>query len=51
MEWLIPLQGQVVALDTAPLIYFIEQNEAYLENDAHLATVPGLDVLVLDTLQ
>lgn len=31
MEWLIPLQGQVVGLDTAPLIYFIEQNAAYLE--------------------
>lgn len=31
MEWLIQLEGQVVGLDTAPLIYFIEQNEAYLE--------------------
>ncbi len=31
MEWLIQLQGQVVGLDTAPLIYFIEQNELYLE--------------------
>ncbi len=31
MEWLIQLQGQVVSLDTAALIYFIEQNEAYLE--------------------
>lgn len=31
MEWLRQLQGQVVGLDTAPLIYFIEQNEAYLE--------------------
>jgi hypothetical protein len=30
MEWLIQL-GQVVGLDTALLIYFIEQNEAYLE--------------------
>lgn len=30
MEWLIQLQGQVVGLDTAPLIYFIEQNEIYL---------------------
>jgi hypothetical protein len=28
---LIQLQGQVIGLDTAPLIYFIEQNEAYLE--------------------
>lgn len=31
MEWLIPLQGCIVGLDTAPLIYFIEQNEVYLE--------------------
>lgn len=31
MEWLMQLQGQVVGLDTAPLIYLIEQNEAYLE--------------------
>ena len=31
MEWLMQLQGQIVGLDTAPLIYFIEQNEAHLE--------------------
>lgn len=31
MEWLIELQGQIVGLDTAPLIYFIEQNETYIE--------------------
>ena len=31
MEWLTRLQGQVVGLDTAPLIYFIEQNPTYLE--------------------
>ncbi len=31
MEWLTQLQGQVVGLDTAPLIYFIEQNDTYLE--------------------
>ncbi|XWK88936.1 MAG: PIN domain-containing protein [Phormidium sp.] len=31
MEWLIQLQGQVVGLDTAPLIYFIEENPAYLQ--------------------
>ena len=30
MEWLTQLQGQVVGLDTAPLIYFIEQNDTYL---------------------
>lgn len=31
MEWLIQLQGQVIGLNTAPLIYFIEQNATYLE--------------------
>jgi len=31
MEWLIGLQNQTVGLDTAPLIYFIEQNEMYLD--------------------
>jgi hypothetical protein len=30
MEWLTRLQGQVVGLDTAPLIYFIEQNLTYI---------------------
>lgn len=31
MEWLTQLQGKIVGLDTAPLIYFIEQNLKYLE--------------------
>lgn len=31
MEWIAQLQGQVVGLDTAPLIYFIEENQTYLE--------------------
>jgi predicted nucleic acid-binding protein len=31
MEWIAQLQGKVVGLDTAPLIYFIEQNPNYLE--------------------
>jgi hypothetical protein len=31
MEWLAQLQGQVVGLDTAPLIYFIEENPTYLQ--------------------
>jgi predicted nucleic acid-binding protein len=29
MEWLKPLSGQVVGLDTAPLIYFIERHPLY----------------------
>ena len=31
MEWLAQLQEQVVGLDSAPLIYFIEENPTYLE--------------------
>lgn len=31
MEWIAGLRGRVVGLDTAPLIYFIEENPAYLE--------------------
>ena len=31
MEWIAQLQGQVVGLDSAPLIYFIEENRTYLE--------------------
>ena len=31
MEWVNDLQGKTVGLDTAPLIYFIEENPTYLE--------------------
>ena len=31
MEWLNKLQGKIIGLDTAPLIYFIEENPIYLE--------------------
>ncbi|MDF5721388.1 MAG: PIN domain-containing protein [Rhizonema sp. PD37] len=31
MEWLAQLRRQVVGLDTAPLIYFMEENLTYLE--------------------
>jgi len=30
MEWIEALQGQLIALDTAPLIYFIEEHPTYL---------------------
>ncbi len=30
MEWITALRGTVVAVDTAPLIYFIEENPVYL---------------------
>ena len=49
MEWIEALQGKVVSLDTTPLIYFIEENPAYLDmlhpffeaNDARLPSSPG----------
>ncbi|MBI9082366.1 MAG: PIN domain-containing protein [Desulfobacterales bacterium] len=31
MEWIDRLRGKTVGLDTAPLIYFIEEHPAYLE--------------------
>lgn len=31
MEWIKALQGKTVGLDTAPLIYFIEENPAHIE--------------------
>ncbi|MFO8083852.1 MAG: PIN domain-containing protein [Desulfobacterales bacterium] len=31
MEWVNELQGKTVGLDTAPLIYFIEENPYYIE--------------------
>jgi predicted nucleic acid-binding protein len=30
VEWLTQLRGLIVGLDTAPLIYFIEENPAYI---------------------
>jgi len=32
MEWLTELRGKTIALDTAPLIYFIEENQIYLKS-------------------
>jgi predicted nucleic acid-binding protein len=31
VEWIKDLRGKTVGLDTAPLIYFIEENPAYIE--------------------
>jgi predicted nucleic acid-binding protein len=31
VEWINNLRGKTVGLDTAPLIYFIEENPAYIE--------------------
>jgi predicted nucleic acid-binding protein len=30
MEWLVQLERQIVGLDTAPLIYFVEENPNYI---------------------
>ena len=35
MEWINGLQGKTGGLDTAPLIYFIEENPTYLEATTH----------------
>ena len=57
MAWLTRLQGQIVGLDTAPLIYFIEENSIYLErvwffitNDTRLPAISGLEILIVDKL-
>jgi hypothetical protein len=31
VEWIDALQGEVIGLDTAPIIYFIEEHPSYLE--------------------
>jgi hypothetical protein len=58
--WVEALRGSIVALDTAPLIYFIERDDEraanssraswFLTNDERLSTVPDLSVLVVDSL-
>lgn len=35
MEWVKSLKGKTVGLDTAPLIYFIEENPVYLDTVRH----------------
>ena len=36
MEWVTNLQGKTIGLDTAPLIYFIEEHPTYLETILNL---------------
>ena len=36
MEWVTNLTGKTIGLDTAPLIYFIEEHPTYLETILHL---------------
>lgn len=64
MGWIDDLQGQLIALDTAPLIYFIEEHptycpvvepffeqlEALLTNDIRWPSLPDLHILTLDNL-
>jgi predicted nucleic acid-binding protein len=35
VEWINALKGKTVGLDTAPLIYFIEENPTYIETARH----------------
>jgi predicted nucleic acid-binding protein len=42
VEWLNALKGKTVGLDTAPLIYFIEENPNYLKIVTHF--FEGMDV-------
>jgi hypothetical protein len=42
VEWIDDLQGRTVGLDTAPLIYFIE--------DIRLPKIPSIHILSLDEL-
>lgn len=42
------LQGVTrLGFDTAPLIYFVERNEAFLTNDEALQVITDLRVIVL----
>ena len=64
MGWLTALQGKVVGLDTAPLIYLIEEHPVYLDRVRPFfeamdrgefavvtSTVTLLKVLILDELK
>jgi predicted nucleic acid-binding protein len=51
MEWIAQLQGQVVGLDTAPLIYFIEENPIYVDlADAFFAAMSGGEFRVVTSV-
>jgi hypothetical protein len=63
MGWVGSLQGQKVGLDTAPFIYFTEENPTYfkntaikaeasffLTNDIYLSSLPNLKILLIDEL-
>jgi hypothetical protein len=64
MEGVNALKGSIVGLDTAPLIYLIEENPTYhlataikqkasffLTNDRGLPSLPDLKILMLDELK
>ncbi|MGQ9625392.1 MAG: hypothetical protein ACUVV0_00610 [Anaerolineae bacterium] len=44
MGWIEALRGRIVAVDTAPFIYLIEENSTYLEkvpeHPSSLASIP-----------
>ena len=67
MGWVDALRGNVIGLDTTPLIYFTEENPTpdsiqmatainegatiFLTNDLRLPSLPKLRILALDTLR
>jgi predicted nucleic acid-binding protein len=52
VEWINDLSGKTVGLDTAPLIYFIEENSTYLEAVRHFfeAMDRGAFIVVTSTI-
>lgn len=51
MEWLTQLEGRVVGLDSAPLIYFIEENPTYLHiMDAFFEAMTGGEFRVVTSV-
>ena len=65
MGWVNDLDGELVGLDTAPVIYFIEKHPTYVDmlrpffqkasffltNDRGLPSLPDLKILMLDELK
>lgn len=52
MEWINELRGKTIGLDTAPLIYFIEENPTYIETVRHFfeAMEKGSFMVVTSTI-
>jgi len=52
VEWINELRGKTIGLDTAPLIYFIEENPTYIETVRHFfeAMEKGSFMVVTSTI-